>query len=103
MARTWRDSLPGLRTTAVTSCPAARACWRSSAPTPPVAAMIVSFMDFSVLGVVADRVSGASEPGLAEVGPLYPDGDDGDDQGKEHGPGRSQEGAGEAGGQGMVI
>ena len=39
------------------------------------------------------RVPGGSEPGLAEVGALYPDRDDRDDQGEQHDPGRDQEGA----------
>ncbi len=41
------DSFVGSRTTAVTSCPAARACSRASRPMPPVAAKIVSFISSS--------------------------------------------------------
>src|SRR5262249_56635719 len=44
-----------------------------------------------------------SVPGFAEVGALDPDRGDGDGQGEEHDRGGEQVGAGEAGGQGVVV
>lgn len=48
LASTSGGSLAGLRATAVTSCPASMAWRRSWRPTPPVAAMMVSFIVSSV-------------------------------------------------------
>src|SRR5258708_7335033 len=60
------------------------------------------FHDSSVVvsGCRSDTRRATLERGFAEVGALYPDRHDCDDEGEKHGRGRGQEGAGEAGGQG---
>src|ERR687896_1064721 len=59
-ASTSNERRLGSRTTPVTSCPAARACWRTCPPIRPVAATIVSFMH----GSASPRAPLRRDPGV---------------------------------------